>query len=93
MNQKANLRHGSVLVGFVPIPLAEESRLYSGLRLVASLDNTGPIFISPRDVVATDGQLQGYPLRPGDSLELQIDSPRLFAVATDYQQTLDWIGA
>jgi hypothetical protein len=93
MNQAKSVRHARVEVGFVPVPLGDDGRLYSGLKIIASPDNTATVYISPREVVTSDGPLQGFPLRPGASLEMQIDSPRLYAVSTDYQQQLDYIGA
>lgn len=83
----------TILVGFRAVPLVTDRHsFYSRVRIKASPDNTVPVFIGPAPAVTTFGELVGWPLAPGEFLDLEIESPILWAIANDLNQELNWVG-
>ena len=80
----AQLVTGEMLVGFVAVKIPVSARLYEGVRLTAHPDNTAPIWISNKL------NESGYPLLPGASVELSVDSLDLYATSTDIEERLAW---
>ena len=85
------LNVGSVLVGFAPIKLPETHKTYHGARLTASPDNGCPVWIASAPTVKSSGELCGYPLHPGQSIDLEIEEVwALYAISEDIEQELSW---
>ena len=84
-----HFRNHNVIVGFRAVPLASDKQpFYSSIRLKAANENTSPIHIGPGSNVTTFGELMGFPLVPGEYIDLEISTPALFAISDDLDQIL-----
>src|SRR5690348_14301157 len=86
-----DLVHGRITVGTEPVLVKEKTKLLKGLLVHADRENTSPIAVGNRDALATNGLLSGFPILPGATLSLPIDSTEIWAVADDVDQYLFFI--
>lgn len=83
------LNVGTVLVGFAPIKLPVTVKTYHGVRLTAG-PNSCPVWIGNAPTVRSSGELCGYPLYPGQSIDLEIEHVgELYAISEDLSE-LSW---
>lgn len=83
------LQHNQVSVGTTPMPLTVSTqKVVKGVRLVAAVDNSSVIYVGDKCVTV----LTGYPLLPGEFLEVPCDNANdIFTVASEPQNAA-WIG-
>jgi hypothetical protein len=85
----------NVLVGFRAMPLivGKPTTVYSAARIKASLENTTEVYLGPAsNVTTTFDANQGFPLSPGEYIDLQITTLALFAIADDIGQEIHLAG-
>lgn len=95
VSRSEDVKYGRTTVGTSAVPISirftgdETEKLRRGFLVKAAPDNSATIFLGGPTVTAEDGM----PLLPGESLSIPADKPWLiYAISTDSDQALAWIG-
>jgi hypothetical protein len=85
--------HGRTIVGTEAIPICPKFPTNRNVLLRAKPTNTAVIYIGLVNVAADDSESVGFPMEPGFNLTVPIDDPsQVYAISSDVDQILYWIG-
>ena len=85
-----HLQYNQMVVGVTPTPLTiSKEPVNRGILVVADLTNTDLIYIGGNKVTV----LTGWPLLPGEAVEIPVDDASSIYCVANQQQNLSWIGA
>ena len=95
VSRTEDLRYGRRTVGTSATTLAERittdstGKTFRGVLIKCDANNTSPVYVGGVTVSAADG----FPIQPGEFLELPVDDPSLiYVISDDSDQLIAWIG-